>query len=97
MTTKTTREQATCTQQVNNMDTLGMSKAKERFMVCMWGVAPEGSAKYKKGQQIWKYFESLLEKERLRVLDFISSNEGWEESRDIYAKKLKLPVKYGKK
>ena len=41
--------------------------------------------------------EHLLEKERLRVLDFISSNEGWEESRDIYAKKLKLPVKYGKK
>ena len=37
-----------------------------------------------------------VESERKRVLEMIANDQGWEESRDIYAKKLGLPLKYSK-
>lgn len=38
--------------------------------------------------------QEMAEVARKEVLDMISSNEGWEESRDFYAKKLGLKLKY---
>lgn len=43
------------------------------------------------------FVHNVIREERIKVLDFISDKQGWEESRDIYAEKLGLPRKYKNK
>lgn len=42
---------------------------------------------------VW-FIESLLKEERIRVLDLIAGDMGWEDSRDKYAAQLGIPHKY---
>jgi hypothetical protein len=48
-----------------------------------------------KEQLIFDIVELIKSKET-EVLDLIATNEGWEESRDYYAKKLDIERKYEK-
>ena len=43
----------------------------------------------------WKFFEDeAVRKGQIKLLDHIASEEGWEETRDLYAEELGLPIKY---
>ena len=44
--------------------------------------------------KIMDLLTSQIKLKEIETLDFISKNEGWEESRDYYAEKLGLPLKY---
>lgn len=37
-----------------------------------------------------------IKQAQAEMLDYIADSQGWEESRDVYADKFKLPLKYPK-
>jgi len=47
-------------------------------------------------EAIWSWIQSYTQKKVSEALNLIAEDQGWEESRDIYADVLELPLKYPK-
>jgi len=82
-------------------DKLTKKELKERNRI-ITGITDILTKDYKNETEVYlqgchdlvEYVLSETERERKRVLELISKNEGWEETRDFYAKKLGIKPKY---